>query len=150
MFMSMLCVHVSILHVHALSMLHVDAAFLLHVHVACPRCLSMLHGYSAGQCPHAVHVHMDAACLRPCPCRCCASLSMPHVHADAACPCPCCMSISTLYVHVHAACPCPYFMSISVLHVNVRVASTCPCCMFMLIKYCMFMSPCRVHAPCLC
>jgi hypothetical protein len=70
-----------------------------------------------------LHVHVRAACPRPCcsprprrsPRPCC----MSNCH----CPCPCCtsdiqcsfcMSMSMLYTYVHAACLCPCCMTMSI------------------------------------
>ncbi len=41
-----------------------------------------------------------------------------QVDVRAACPCQCCMSTSVLHVHVRAACPCPCCKSKSVLHIH--------------------------------
>ncbi len=74
--------------------------------------MSMLHVYTACQCPH------------------CMSMSILHFHVYATCPCLCNMFMSMVHVqvraavHVHAACQCPCFKFMSVLYVHVHAAGT--------------------------
>jgi hypothetical protein len=66
---------------------------------------------------------------------------------------PCCMSMSVLHVHVNAA--CSYLHTVSMLRVyaarpcRMSMLNVCTCCMFMLRISCC-MSFLHVHAACLC
>jgi hypothetical protein len=91
MFMS-ICVYLTMLHIH------VYAVFISYFHAACmSKC--MLHAKSNCLSISMLHVYVHTAgqvyAARPihpaCPCQCCMSMPMLHVHVHALCLRSCCM-----------------------------------------------------------